>query len=249
MLNLAPASFTRLEKEMQMSRTSRLSVLMITAMLAVACAASAMAQPPEGSQRGPGRGLSRSSLIGLLGIEQVQKELKLSDEQTAKVREVAEALGTKMREQYAALREIEDREQQRAKMDELRDEFDAKAREELRDVLEREQMMRLYQIRMQVRPVMESLDNQYVARRLNLTDEQKTKLAEVGKGVQAKMSELYGKMREANEQQRSEIFQQFRTIRTEGDEKALGVLTDEQKKAFEEMKGAKFELEMRRSGG
>ena len=208
-----------------------------------------MAQAPEGSRRGADRGASRSSLIGLLRSEQVQKELKLTDEQLAKVREVSEALGTEMREQFAAVRAIDDREQQRAKMNELRDEFDSKAREKLRDVLSREQMMRLYQVRMQVRPVVDSLDSRFVAGRLKLTDDQKAKLAEVGKEVQAKLSELYGQMRDASEQQRSELFQKFRNIRSEGDEKALGVLTDEQKKAFEEMKGEKIELEMRRSRG
>ncbi len=231
-----------------MHRVSRLSVLMITLTLAVAFAATAMAQP-ERSRRGSGRGLSRGSLIGLLRIEQVQKELKLSEEQLAKVSEVGESLGTEMREQYAALREIDDREQQRTKMDALRDEFDSKAREKLHDILAREQMMRLYQIRMQVRSVLDSLDNRYVARRLELTDEQKAKLAEVGKEVQAKMSEMYGKMRDASREQRSEMYQKFRNIRSEGDEKALGVLTDEQKKAFEEMKGEKIELEMRRGRG
>ncbi|MCH5377937.1 MAG: Spy/CpxP family protein refolding chaperone [Planctomycetes bacterium] len=232
-----------------MPRISRLPVLMVAMMLAAAFASSAMAQAPEGSRRGADRGASRSSLIGLLRSEQVQKELKLTDEQLAKVREVSEALGTEMREQFAAVRAIDDREQQRAKMNELRDEFDSKAREKLRDVLSREQMMRLYQVRMQVRPVVDSLDSRFVAGRLKLTDDQKAKLAEVGKEVQAKLSELYGQMRDASEQQRSELFQKFRNIRSEGDEKALGVLTDEQKKAFEEMKGEKIELEMRRSRG
>lgn len=232
-----------------MYRVSRLSVLAITMMLVAAFAATAMAQAPEGSRRGSGRGMSRSSLLGLLRIEQVQKEMKLSEEQTAKVREVGEALGTEMREQYSALRDIEDREQQRAKMTELRDEFDAKAREKLRDVLEREQMMRLYQIRMQVRSVTDSLENRYVAGRLKLTDDQKAKLADVAKEARAKMSELYGKMRDASQEQRSELYQKFRSIRSEGDEKALGVLTDEQKQAFEEMKGEKIELEMRRGRG
>ena len=63
------------------------------------------------------------------------------------------------------------------------------------------------------------------------------------------MSEMYGKMREASQEQRSEMYQKFRSIRSEGDEKALGVLTDEQKQAFEEMKGEKIELEMRRGRG
>lgn len=228
-----------------MHRVSKSSVLMIAMTLAAAFATTAVAQAAEGSRRGPSQ--IRSSLIGLLRIEQVQKELKLSDEQLGKVREVGEALGTEMREQYAAAREMQGREQQRAKMNELHDQFDSKAREELRDILTREQMMRLYQIRMQVRSVIDSLDNRYVAGRLKLTDEQKAKVAEVGKEVQAKMSGLYGKMRDASQEQRSGLFQQFRSIRSAGDEKALGILTDEQKKAFEEMKGEKIELEIGRS--
>ena len=229
-----------------MLRVSKLSVLMIAMTLAAGFATTVVAQAAEGSRRGPGGGPSRSSLIGLLRIEQVQKELKLNDEQLVKVREVGETLGTEMREQYAAVREIQDREQQRAKMNELRDQVDSKAREKLHDILTREQMMRLYQIRMQVRSVIDSLENRYVAGRLNLTDDQKAKLAEVGKEVQAKMSELYGTMRDASEEQRSEIFQKLRSIRSEGDAKALGVLTEEQKKSFEEMKGEKIELEMGR---
>ena len=38
----------------------------------------------------------------------------------------------------------------------------------------------------------------------------------------------------------------IRQIRSDADEKALGVLTAEQKQSFEEMQGEKFELEMRR---
>ena len=45
---------------------------------------------------------------------------------------------------------------------------------------------------------------------------------------------------------RREAFEKYRKLRTETGEKALGVLTAEQKKAFEDMKGEKIELEIRR---
>jgi Spy/CpxP family protein refolding chaperone len=225
-----------------MNRVRRSLVLMMVLVVGAAFACAVQAQEREGSRRGPGRGFSRGSLVGLLQLEQVQKEMKLSEEQTAKVKEVVEKLGAEMREQYTALREIEDRQERREKTTALSDEFDGKVREQLRDVVPREQMMRLYQIRMQVRPVVESLANGYVAGRLELTDQQKEKLAEIEKDSQAKQSELYGKMRDATDDQRSEVFQKLREIRDEADEKALGVLTDEQKKSFEEMKGEKIEL-------
>ena len=130
----------------------------------------------------------------------------------------------------------------------MRDEYDQKAREGLRGVLAREQMIRLYQIRLQVRAVVDSLENSYVARRLELTDEQKQKLAKIKKDGQAKRSELFAGMREASDEQRRAAFEKYRKLRTEADEQALGVLTDAQKKSLEEMKGKKIELPSRRGG-
>ena len=229
-----------------MNRVQSWLVLVMVLVMGAAFACAAQAQEREGARRGFGGRSSRGSLLGLLRLEQVQKEMKLSEEQTAKVKEVVEKLGTEMREQYTALREIEDRQQRTEKTTALSDEFDGKVREQLRDVVEREQIMRLYQIRMQVRPAADSLANRYVAGRLELTDEQKQKLAEIAKESQAKQSEVYATMRDATDEQRSEAYQKLGKLRSDMDEKALGVLTAEQKKSFEEMKGEKIELEMRR---
>ena len=169
-----------------MTKARGLIVLAISLVLGVACAATTQAQERERS----GRGSSRSSLLGLLSREQVQKEMTLSDEQTTKVQEIVKQLEAELREQYTALRAIEDRDQRRAKMNELRDQSDQKVREQLRDVVEREQLMRLYQIRLQVRAVVDSLANRYVSDRLKLTDDQKNKLDEINKGVEAKQSEV-----------------------------------------------------------
>jgi Spy/CpxP family protein refolding chaperone len=205
------------------------------------------AQAQERSRSGSARGFSSRSLVGLLRSEQVQKEMKLNEEQVAKVNKVVEAITTEMREQYSALREIEDRQKRTEKMAELRDEFDGKVREQLRDVVPREQMMRLYQIRLQVRAVVESLANTYVARRLEITDDQKEKLAQIDKDMQSARSELYASMRDVSSEQRDKMYEKLRQIGSEADEKALGVLTAEQREAFEEMKGEKTELQMRRS--
>ena len=229
-----------------MTRLRSFLVPAIALMLGAVFIAAVESQAAEESRRRSGRGSSRSSLLGLLRLEQVQKEMKLSEEQTTKVQAIIEKLGAEMREQSTALREIEDRQKQREKMTELRDQFDGKVREQLRDVVEREQMRRVYQIRMQVRAVVDSLANRFVAGRLKLTDDQKNKLAEINKDVQAKRSELFSSMRDASQEQRSEAYQKYRKIRSDADEQALGLLTAEQKKAFEEMKGEKIELEMRR---
>jgi Spy/CpxP family protein refolding chaperone len=222
------------------------SLLVMVLVLGVTFIAAAEAQAEEGARRGGGRGMLRNSLLGLLGMEQVQKELKLSEEQIGKVEKINEELRAEMTDQYTALRDIEDREKRQAKMAELVGQFDSKAREKLRDVLDKEQTARLDQIRMQVRPVADSLANKDVVDRLKLTEEQQKKLAQINKDMQAKQSELYSGMRDASEEQRTEAFQKLRKIRGDADKQALEVLTAEQKEAFEKMQGKKIELEMER---
>ncbi len=221
------------------------ALFVLVAALAATAVAISTAQAQERG-RGRPRGGDRSSLLRLLGIEEVQKEIKLTEEETAKVKEVVDKLRGEMREEFSALQSVEDRAERREKMTKLGDELDKKAREALHGVIPREKMMRLYQIRMQVQSAIESLANRFVAGRLELTDEQKAKLEGISKDIQAKQSELFSKMREAEGDQRSEIFQKMRELRAQADEKALALLTDAQKKSFEEMKGEKFELPRRR---
>ena len=153
-----------------MKRTKVLMVLALALAMTAVCYSAD--QPQE--RGGPGRGLgSRNSLLGLLGREQVQKELKLTDEETAKVKEVVEKLRGEMREQFQALEQVENRDERRAKLTQFSDELDEKLRDQLRDVVSREKMMRLYQIRMQYRPAVDSLTSRFLAERLKLTDEQK----------------------------------------------------------------------------
>ncbi len=213
-----------------MTRVRSLLVVMLAFTLGSAFVAQAQAQG------------GRGSLLGLLRIEQVQNELKLDDETVAKADKLREKLRGEMTEQYSTAREIEDRDKRFAKFAELRDQYDQKTREGLRDVLAREQMMRLYQIRLQVRAVIDSLENEYVARRLELSDVQKEELAKINKDAQAKRSELFSGMREASDEQRREAIEKIRKLRSETDEQALGLLTAEQKKAFEDMKGEKIDL-------
>jgi Spy/CpxP family protein refolding chaperone len=215
----------------------------IALVLAVTFVAAAQERQPARRSRGS-RG-SRSSLLGLVSLEQVQKEMKLNEEQIGKVKKVVETLTAERRKEYGALREIEDRAKRTAKYTELRKKFDGKAREQLGAVVPREQMIRLYQIRLQVRPVLDSLGQKYVAGKLKLTDDQKKKLTEISKDMQAEWTKLSSSMRDATREKRSEAYAKYRTLRTDADKKALEVLTAPQKKTFEEMKGEAFKLESR----
>jgi len=198
----------------------------------------------QATQRGS-RGM-RGGFIGLLSTEAVQKELKLDDKQIAKLKEVGEKLRAEAREQYAGVRDIEDVQKRRAKYAELRNQADEKARREVSEVLAGKQMMRLYQIRLQVRGDVYGLNNRYVAGRLKLTDEQKNNAAEIEKATTEKTSQAFSGLRDLSEQERRQKFGELREkigkIRAAANEKVLGLLTAEQKKAYEDMKGEKFEL-------
>jgi len=219
-----------------MSRLRTYLVLVSVLALVTLLTSSAQGEAPAARQGFRGE---RGSFVGLLSLEQVQKELKLTDDQLAKVKEIGEKLRTEMREQYAGLRDIQDVQERRTKMTELGDQFDEKARGQLREILSREQMMRLFQIRTQARGAVWALNNTRVAERLKLTDEQKKKAAELQKATQDKMFEAFSQMGDLSQEERRE---KFTKMRNEAEEKALGLLTAEQKEAFEKMKGAKLEL-------
>ncbi len=225
---------------------SYLVLVLVFAVVTVSFAAVA-AQAPGGRR---GFGGTRGSLLGLLRMEQVQKELKLTEEQIGKVSQISEKLRAEMREQYAGLRDIEDMQERRAKMTELSDQFDRKARGELREVLSREQTMRLFQIRLQARGTLDALNNRWIAGRLELTDEQKEKAAALDKATQDKVTEAYAPLRDLSQEERREKMTELREkitkLREEAEKKALGLLTAEQKESFEKMKGEKFEMPARR---
>ncbi len=222
-----------------MRRVRSWLVMGVALALGVAMASDAMAQRRGGSTRG-------GSFLGLVGNETVQKELKLNEDQLGKVKKMTETLGTEMREQFGALREMEDRDKRRAKMIELTEKLDDKTRGQLSEILEREQMMRLYQIRLQVRGAIYGLNNRYVAARLELTDEQKKKAATLEEATQKKTSGLFSGLRDLSDEERrakyGELREKMTKIRAEAEKKALGLLTDDQKEAFEKMKGEKVEL-------
>jgi len=214
--------------------------------LVAAMTAAAYGQP-SGGRRG---GRLRGSFLGLVSLEQVRTELKITEDQAAKLQEAGQKLREEARGQYMAAREIEDPQKRQAKYAELSKQFDEKARGQIAEILAQEQMIRLYQIRLQVRGAVYGLNHPFVAGRLKLNDEQKKKAADLEKATQEKTAEAISGLRDVAEDQRREKFaevaEKLGKIRSQADEQAVGLLTAEQKEAFEKMKGAKIELQPRR---
>lgn len=223
---------------------TRVRCLLVPAM-ALLLAATQFSDASAQQRRGRGFYGRGSSLLRLLTNEKVQEELDLSDDQVAKVKEASDKIFAEMREKYSGLRDM-DRAARQAKMDELSKQTDEKGYEELKDVIEQEQFIRLLQVNLQIRGAVYGLGNERVAERLELSDNQKDNIAELDKATQAKTSKLYAGLADLSSEERRAKFGELREkmakIRAAADKKAIATLKGDQKEAYEEMLGDKFEL-------
>jgi Spy/CpxP family protein refolding chaperone len=182
----------------------------------------AMASAVQAQQRGRGFGPG-----GMLQNEGVQKELKLTDEQKTKLREAME----KVREDNKDILAKGFQDMTREDREKLAKDTNAA----ISKVLDEKQMKRFKQIGWQVGGA-NALNEPEVQKTLKLNDEQKKKLQDI-------IADSNKKMREAF--QGGGGFEKIQEIRKETQEKANGVLTDEQKKSWKEMLGEPFEFQRR----
>jgi len=219
-------------------------------MLALCVGTVALAQPGRG---GFGmRGGFGNNLLYLAMNEAVQKEIEVVDDQKAEINKISEEIRSQRpqgeRPNFREMSE-EEREKYIAQMRE-RGAKEAKiANAKLEEALLPHQMKRLKEIALQQRGT-SALTDPEVAKELKITDAQKKKLDDVNQKnretMGARMRELFqGGNREG-------IREKMQEMRKEAEEKVLAVLTGDQKKKFEEMKGEAFEMPQRtrtRGGG
>ncbi len=201
-----------------------------------------MASTAPAQERGQGRGGAGGfglggfggSKVGLVQNEQVQQELKLTDEQKSKVDEIA-----------ARVREAGPQRGQgggEANREQLRERMQAMSRvvaeeeKKLDEVLDEQQKKRLDQISLQVTGV-RALMRDEVASKLELSDEQKEK-------VQAALRAQRGQGGGDRPDPAA-----FRERREQLEQQVMAVLSDEQKQKWEELKGEAFELQRRGGAG
>ena len=186
------------------------------------------------AQRGRG-GMSRTvSDVRLATLEQVQGELKLNDDQKEKASEIND----KLRNDRRALFQGGDGDvaARRKELDKLSQDASAT----FATVLEESQLQRLREIFVQVNGG-SALSNDLVAKELKITDEQKNTLEEVRSTSAQSFRDAFQNLRDVSAEQRREAFVK---MRSEHNEKLLEVLTNEQRKQFEKMKGESIEIDM-----
>ena len=223
----------------------------------------AMAQPPGGGGRGMmGGGMGgMGELAGLLRIPEVAEHLKLDDMQKSELKEVQQSMGDEMRKIFESMRSAGGGDAGGGRQgggrggfggmtDEMRkkmEEFSQKTEDKISEILDPTQFDRLVGLFAQQSP-MQAIRHRLIVDKMKsancpVTGEQETKMKEAEEAAGAKVREMMsGGFNPENMAKMGEI-------RKESEEKALGVLTDSQKKKFEEIKGEKFEFPRPQFGG
>ncbi len=252
-----------------MKRFSKLAVVAVA--VVVSCGAVAEAQrgrqgpesrPGQGPSGRPGQGgpmMMRGSfgggLFGLLRIEEVQKEIELLDEQQTQIEEYTNELraqrgGPEGRER-PDFRSMSEEERQKAfeDMRKRMEEHMKASNAKLKEILLPHQVKRLEEIALQRRGV-NALSDPEIAEKIGLSDSQKKELEEAQAANRETMiargRELFQRGRERPD--REKVREQFNKLREEADARLLAVLTPDQMKKFEELKGEPFEMPERTFG-
>jgi len=204
-------------------------LLAMTAALAavLVLAGSASAQGKKG-KFGKGGG----GPFGLLMNADVQKDLKLTDDQITKIKELSEKQGAAFKE----LGTIEDKEERGRKRKEL---FEAN-KKAMDDVLQPDQTKRLEQLQIQQGGAMAILYNPKVKEKLDLTQDQVEKVQQILKESGPKFKEAFDGFFEASKEDKEATMKKVAELNKSLLADAMKILNDDQKKAFEEMRGAPF---------
>ena len=246
----------------------------LVAVMSAALAVPAMAQP--GGGRGPGGGFGFGGPGGgggggiamLVMNEAVQKEIDLLDEQIEDIRSAMEEINENRPEfDFRALRDLEE-DERNAKMEEFREamqKLTTEAEEKLGDILLPEQLERVQQIQVQMMGV-RAVQNERVAKELDLTESQKEKIADAFEAQQEKMRARMEELRGQGGRGQGgpggapgqggqggrggfgAMQEEMQKMNDELEEKVMDVLTSSQKDKLEDLKGEEFDTASLRGG-
>lgn len=237
--------------------------LVLGMVMLVASASVALAQRPEGQQRGQrpggqgGPGGFGTGVTTLLAMPEVLKELGVSDEQKGLIDDMLKDLrpagggGGGNRQDFQNLSD----EERRKRVDEFRKQSEERAKkadETAKLILEPKQFERLSQLRLQ-RESVTAMERADVAEKLGLTQDQKDKIAKIREASRSDRGGGGASNRNASQEERQKAFAEARERREKTNADILGVLTTQQKTSWEQMQGKKFDFPQpqqgRRPGG
>ena len=227
--------------------SSRLRIVAVLAGLLLAAPALSQAQGPGGGggRRGGMQG-GNIGAAGLLRIEEVQKELGVTDEQKAEFTKAMESMqgpGSFNREEFRKLSQ-EERDKKLAEFRKEGEERSKKADEAVKALLKPEQWTRLSELRLQ-REGVRSWSREEVQTQLALTDEQKAKIKTLAEAPIQGFRDL----EDTSEEERARFREEMAARREAFDKGMAEVLTPEQKETWAKLQGAEFKFPNRGFGG
>jgi Spy/CpxP family protein refolding chaperone len=179
---------------------------------------------PRGGGGGAGMLLSNSG---------VQKELKLTDDQTAKVKEFLEKTRAKMQEAFQG--------GDREKTQEVMKEIGQETEKFVKDTLKEDQVKRLKQIQRQIAGP-GAFSDEEVAKALKLTDEQKEDIKKINEDLGAARKEAFQGGGFNDPDKRAELQKKMANLNKDAMDKITKMLTPDQKKAWKEVTGEAFDF-------
>jgi hypothetical protein len=199
--------------------------------LALAIGAVALLASPALAQ--PGRGFGGMGGPGMLiRVEKVQKDLGLDKDAAKKATDALDKVREDNRAEFAKLRDAspEERTAIFKKINEANDKA-------LKDVLTEKQLKRLKQIEHQVQGL-RMFQNEDVQKTLKLTDDQKTKIKEIGDDLQKEVGGLFTPGQKPD----ADAMKKMQTMQKDALANAMKVLNDDQKKQVKDLTGEPLEL-------
>lgn len=195
----------------------------------------ALVQPAAAQRGGAGARLFGAIPAPTLALlSEVQSALELTDAQKQTVGEVQNELNDLRREAFQSAQG--DFDQMRLDIAKVYADMTTK----LNASLEEAQQKRLHQVYLQVNgPV--ALADEWVANALELSDEQKNKLEEAAAASRQEVFASFGDFQGMSEEEQQKRVAELIESR---DASLLGVLDDDQKKKFEELKGDALEVDL-----
>lgn len=190
----------------------------------------------------------------LLALPEVQTELKLTDEQKTKFRDMQSELrgggaggGGANREELRNLSQ-EEREKRMAEFRTRMEERVKKVDELVKSTLTPEQLARLNQLRIQQEGI-QAISRAEVAAAVQLTDAQKEAIADILESARPQRGAGGGFGRNASSEDRQKAMAEAQERRKKTQADIEAVLTESQKAEWAKLQGAKFDFPERRGGG
>jgi len=175
----------------------------------------------------------------------VKKELDLNADQQKALDLVAGQMQSDAMEIFSGLQDLspEEREKELPSLLKMMTEKGKELQTKVDKVLNPKQTTRMKELSIQQRGA-EAFEDDDVVAALKLSDEQKKKLTAIRDEAADKQQEIVKALTSGGGGDGGAIREKMQALRKELGDKAMAVLTDQQREAFEKMKGTKFDFPM-----